>query len=347
MPNETLELVPQQEAAVLEAQERAAIDIQIATARKYPRKALSVIKQNMMSFATLDEETAASCFYKIPRAGGMIEGASVRLAEITAACYGNLRVATRVTETVVDGPTPHVVVQSAVHDLENNLAVQIEKRRRITHKRNATKPDEDDINLATNACASIAFRDAVFRIVPNVLITPVLEAAKKVAVGNATSLAERRGKVMERLAQMGASQERVLKSIALKKVEDIGLEQLEKLIGLGTALKDGGTVEEVFKIEAEATTPQTPQPAPQNVPATSPAPQSNPSGETVQSELAQVVLQAGHTFNQFQAWGIESGNVPDASSIAGFTDVPTACAKRLLRAKAGLIAGLKRIAENQ
>jgi hypothetical protein len=339
--NQELQIVPQQEAAVLEAQERAAIDVQIATARKYPRKAMSVIKQNMMSFATLDEETAASCFYKIPRAGGMIEGASVRLAEITAACYGNLRVATRVTETVTDGPTPHVVVQSAVHDLENNLAVQIEKRRRITHKRNATKPDQDDINLATNACASIAFRDAVFRIVPNVLITPVLEAAKKVAVGNATSLAERRTKVMQRLAQMGASQDRVLQSIGLKKVEDIGLEQLEKLIGLGTALKDGGTVEEVFKIEASATTPQ---PAPQNAPPSQPAAPEGAGTGTPQGDLAQLVLSSGYTFNQFQKWGDESGNVPDASSLASFTDVSTATAKRLLRAKTGLIEGLKRIA---
>ena len=140
-----------------------------------------------------------------------------------------------------------MVVQVAIHDLENNLAVQVEKRRRITGKKSkGGRPDEDDINLATNACASVAFRDAVFRVVPNVLVHPVLEACKRVAVGKATSLSGKRIAILKRLAQLGAPQARVLASLGVKKVEDITLEHCEDLIGRGTALKDGGMVENVF-----------------------------------------------------------------------------------------------------
>ena len=43
--------------SAVEAITRGEIDIAISTARRYPRQ-LAAVKQSMMSFATLDEETA-------------------------------------------------------------------------------------------------------------------------------------------------------------------------------------------------------------------------------------------------------------------------------------------------
>lgn len=353
---ETMEIVPQAEAAAsIEAVSRAEIDVQISTARAYPRQELSLLKQRMLSHATIDEETAASCFYKIPRKDGMIEGPSVRLAEIVAANYGNLRVATRTLETVTAGDTPHVVVQVAIHDLENNLAVQIEKRRRITGKKSkGGRPDEDDINLATNACASVAFRDAVFRVVPNVLVHPVLEACKRVAVGKATSLSGKRVAILKRLAQLGAAQARVLASLGVKKVEDITLEHCEDLIGRGTALKDGGMVENVFPVEETA-----PQAAPATqqaqTPATAPIAEQGNSNQTepkvgdgpivLQDELANIITENGYTFDDFIKWARESGNLNTAQldCLTGFADVPDDVCRRLNRSRVGLLEGLRRI----
>ena len=51
------------EPTALESLERASVDLQISTARRYPRK-LAIVKDRMLSLATLDEETAASCFYR-------------------------------------------------------------------------------------------------------------------------------------------------------------------------------------------------------------------------------------------------------------------------------------------
>ena len=60
---------------------RAEIDVQITTAKRYPRS-VTAFRREAEEMATLDEETAGSMFYVLPRAGKNIEGPSVRLAEI-------------------------------------------------------------------------------------------------------------------------------------------------------------------------------------------------------------------------------------------------------------------------
>lgn len=238
------------ERSAIESIERASVDIQIATAQKYKKhlpEMMSQVKARMITLATIDEETAASCFYTLPRGGKTIQGESVRLAEIAFSCYGNARVQARIIEVVSDGPEPHVVIQAISHDLEQNVAYSAEKRRRITKKKSKNTVDEDDIQLAVNACTAIAFRDAIFKMIPKAFIRPVMLAAKKVAIGDVKSLGSKRQTVVERLKAMGATQERILSVVSCLKIEDIGMEQLETLIGLGTALKEGDiSLEEAF-----------------------------------------------------------------------------------------------------
>ena len=231
----------------IEAISRAEIDVQIATAKKYPRH-LAKAKADMIQMATLDEETAASCFYNLPRAGKNITGPSIRLAEIAFACYGNITSVTRVIEAVTDGPMPFVTVQSICKDLEKNNTVGWEKRRRIVGKKaKGGIIDEDDIQLAANAGGAITFRDSIFKIVPALIWKPVYEAARKVAIGDAKTLTDRRQRAIEAFQKMGVSAERVLASIERTKVEEITLEDLEVLIGTFTAIKEGSTsIENAF-----------------------------------------------------------------------------------------------------
>jgi len=249
--------------SALEALSRAEIDVSIATARKYPQHQpgqLSTVKQSMMTCATLDEETAASCFYTLPRGGKSIQGPSVRLAEIALACYGNTRAGTRIIHSETTGDSPHVVVQAVVMDLEKNTVVSIEKRRRITSKKDfktgGRKPiDEDDINLATNACSAIAFRDAVFKVVPLALVKPVFDAARKVAIGDAKTLVTRRADCVQRFAKMGVTKEQICTKLEIKAVEDVTLEHLETLFGMYNAIKEGELIEEVFAMEKPTAKP--------------------------------------------------------------------------------------------
>ena len=304
--NETAELEIIQPSA-LESVSRAEIDVAIATARKYPQhqpNQLSSVKQAMMSFATLDEETAKSCFYSVPRAGKNIQGISVRLAEIALSCYGNARAGSRIIHVEATGANPHVVVQAVIIDLEKNVSVSIEKRRRITGKKSkGGVPDEDDINLAANACSAIAFRDAVRKIIPGALINPVYEAAKKVAIGDASTLKDRRAKCVDAFSKMGVTKEMILTKLEKKSVDDIDLSDLETLIGLFNAIRESDiTIDEAFappakvadlsdlnaKLKAEAAASAKPVETPSTQTVTSPAPESKAAPEPSSAPTATV-----------------------------------------------------------
>lgn len=305
MTNE-IEVMDEVSNDALTAITRAEIDMQISTAKKYPR-VLSKVKQDMLSFATLDEETAQSCFYSLPRGGKTIQGESVRLAEIAISCYGNIMAGARPIQTVTKGDHPHVIVQAVVHDLEKNVRISMEKRRRITKKKSKEFVDEDDINLAVNACAAIAFRDAVFKVIPKAIIRPVFLEAKRVAIGDVKSLAVKRDKVIDRLKAMGISEERIFAAVEARKLDDIDLEKLEVLIGLGTALKDGATTtEEAF-----------PMPQPKLV-TSQPAPATPAKTEKAGSSKHAIneLLKADNiTIESFTAWAVTTGQIEAGKTI--------------------------------
>ncbi len=234
---------------VVELVERAEIDMQIATAKRYPRD-LAVVKKKMLSFATLDEETAESCFYTLKRkdANGktkLIQGPGVRLAEIAFSCYQNLRAAAR----IIDNDGRMITSQGVCHDLENNTLVSMAVQRRITTSRGVTYGDDMQVTTG-NAANAIAFRNAVFKVIPGVLIKATYEAAKAVAIGTATTLSVKREKLFKRFDAMGVSAERVLKSLDKSSIENVDLADIEVLIGIGTAIKDGDqSIDDAFPEE--------------------------------------------------------------------------------------------------
>jgi hypothetical protein len=242
--NEVTELeVMDAGGGALEQISRAEIDTQISTAKKYPRM-LSKVRDNVLTLATMDEETAAACFFSLPRAGKAITGESVRLAEILASAYGNLRAAWRPIN--IDRQNGVVTCQGMCHDLENNISTSIEKSRKVQKKRNSNTYDEDMIMLAVNACGAIAYRDAVFKVVPKALIKPILKDIKEAARGKGT-LDQKVNRVMDRLMEMGKEagfkekdfEKRVLATVEASKRADIDLTKLDTLIGVGTAIRDG------------------------------------------------------------------------------------------------------------
>lgn len=223
---------------------RAEIDTQIATAKMYPRN-LKKAKSEAFEMATIDQETAEGCFYNLPRAGNNIQGPSVRLAEIFNYAWGNVRAGARVVAIDRD----FVVAQGVHHDLERNTFTSIEVKRRITDKYGKRYKD-DMISVAANAACSIAYRNATFKNIPRIYVDSVYRAAKKAAVGDITTLSERRLKCIEHFAKMGVREERLFESIGVSSIEEIGLDELEKLIGLSSAIKNGDTtIDEAFPEE--------------------------------------------------------------------------------------------------
>lgn len=227
---------------------RAEIDGQIATARAFPRSISDFIR-DAKELVTLDVDTAEACIYALPRDGKTIAGPSARFAEILQYCYGNSRGGGRVIAEEGD----FIVAQGVYHDLEKNVQISMEVRRRITDKY-GKKYKADMIGVTGNAAASIAHRNAVLKGIPKALWLPLYEAARMVAVGDVTTLVDRRGKALSWFQNVNVTPEMVCKKLDVPGIEDIGLPELEILTGLRTAIREGSiSPEDAFKPDAEST----------------------------------------------------------------------------------------------
>lgn len=239
------ELIQVQQAELLQAINRSEVDMQIATAKQYPRHIPTVLNQ-IATLATLDAETAEDCFYVLRRGGAngsnAIEGLSVRMAEIIAGAWGNLRVQTRIIGN--DGKT--ITAQGICHDLETNVAVSVEVKRRITDKYGKTY--SEDMQVVTgNAASAIAFRNAVLKVVPKAVTKRVIADVKQVAMGQALDLETSRQRMVDYFSKLGVTEELLLEYLELKKREEIDKERVFELRALANAIKEGTTtVQEAF-----------------------------------------------------------------------------------------------------
>lgn len=330
------EVIPNDVGSV-EQMTRAEVDIQISTAKRFPRS-ITKSAANITALATTDEDTAQSCYYSLPRGGKTILGPSVRLAEIAAGQFGNIRAGARIISIAASGDNPSVVVQAVAHDLENNVAVSIEKRGRIFQKKNSDgtrQPvSDDDVNLAANRISAIAFRDAVFKIIPRGLVMPAMEAARKLVAGEAKSSTKKRDGVVARLIQIGATEAQILAFCGVPKVGDITAAHVADLIGIGQAIRAGETtIEEAFEV---ATEPAAKIEETTKKPATDEVRMDFQKQESATDSLASSLSKAGFGWDDLCVWGQANGTF-DPKNSDGFETMDVGDAKRLLRVAGQII----------
>lgn len=217
------------------------IDIQVATARRFPRS-LTKFMQKAQEMATLTPEIAASCIYAVPRDGKTIEGPSARFAEVMASAWGNMRAEGKTLGD--DGE--YVTARGTSWDIENNVLIAFEVKRRITNRKGETY-NADMITVTGNAGASIALRNAILKNIPTPFWKPIYNACRKVVAGDAKTFASRRDNMLHEFGVMGVTEARLCAALNLKGKLDITLEHMATLAGFFTALKDGDTtIEEAF-----------------------------------------------------------------------------------------------------
>lgn len=239
------EAQPGTDVTVLQAISKAELDQQITTARAFPRSLRRFLAE-CMDMATLNERVASECIYAIPRAGKTISGPSARLAEIVASAWGNCQAGARIVD---EGPE-FVTAQGIFRDLERNVSITYEVRRRITDK-NGNRFNADMIGVTGAAASSIALRNAVFRGVPKAFWSDIYEAARKAAVGDVKTIVAKRGEALDTLQKMGVPNAQVFEALGIKGIQDIGTDELVTLKGLVTAIKDGETtIEAAFAVKA-------------------------------------------------------------------------------------------------
>lgn len=230
----------------VDAMERANVDSQVATAKQYPRNIRRSI-DNSIVMATMDNETAQSCGYALPRGGKPITGPSVHLAKIIVSNWGNMRTEAKVVQ-ITD---KQIISRGTAWDLETNVASAFEVRRSIVDKK-GNRFSDDMITVTGNAANSIAYRNAVFSVVPKAVIDKVYKAAQKCITGDLSDnekLLKRRTDAINYFNdEWGITEEEVVKLCGKQTVNQIKADEIALLLGMVQSLKDGDTtVDELMK----------------------------------------------------------------------------------------------------
>lgn len=246
---ETIQLSGSNDVVYL--QDKATIDMQITTAKAYPRN-IRRATDNAVAVVTMDFETASTCTYAVPRGGKQITGASVHLAKILAQFWGNLRVEAK----VINIDQKHITSQAVAYDLENNLAIKVEVKRSIVGK--FGRFNDDMITVTGNAGNSIAMRNAILSVIPRAVVDKVYKSALSTITGDISDKAKliaKRKQVLDSFNETyGVTEQEVLKVIGKASIDHITSEDLVTLIGIGQAIKDGDvTIEETFRAKKEKT----------------------------------------------------------------------------------------------
>lgn len=225
------------------ALEKAQIDIQIATAKSYPRNVQLAIQQ-AIAICTSSQETAELCFYCLFRKSrnekGVeekkeIKGPSIRLAEVLANCWGNFHAGTR----IIGKDHKSVIVEGVAWDLEKNVRMSQQVERSILTKTGQTYSADMQV-MTINAASSIALRNAIFRVIGKAVVDEIYRAAVKRAVSAepGKTVAQKIDSCIKRFKAFGIPETRILTFFEKKSVAELTEEDLENMIGIGTSLAE-------------------------------------------------------------------------------------------------------------
>jgi hypothetical protein len=242
-----LETIQQVSPEVVYLQDKAAIDIQISTAKAYPRNIRRAV-DNALAIVTMDPAIAATCNYAVPRGGKKVSGPSVHLAKIIAQVWGNMRIDAK----VVDIDQARITSESVCWDLESNLAVKTQIKRSITGK--TGRFSEDMITVTGNAANSIALRNAILSVIPKGIVDKVYNAAKQTITGDVSDKNKLIAKRVEVFAGLrdafGVSDKEILFAVGKAAIDFVDADDIITLVGVGQAIRDGDTtVDQAFKGE--------------------------------------------------------------------------------------------------
>lgn len=235
---------------------KAEIDMQISTAKAFPRSITTFLKKTE-SLATVTPGVAESCSYALPRnvlnektnqyEKKVLTGPSVRFAEIVVSSYGNIRAGAR----AISNDGRYVTCQGVCHDLETNTFISVEVKRKITNKHGRTFSEDMQV-VTTNAGCAIAFRNAVFKVIPAAIVSDVYEKVIEVAKGTADTLPARRDKALKFFRDRGVTDIQICEALSIEEVKDIDLEKLQILSGMKASLVNQEfTVDELFPKEED------------------------------------------------------------------------------------------------
>jgi len=211
----TMELVEPVSMSIVQQQEHAALDVQVSTAKAYPRS-IQEFQSDLESWCTLNQETADECFFAKPVDGKKILGPSIRFGELVQAAYKNLTTDAK----VIGEEDGHVIVEATCRDMERNIASRSQVRRSILTKAGKRYP-QHLVELTINAGMAIARRNVIFQTVPKALWKPLWNKALATAKGDMATFETRRGEILQALKENGVDMKNMSAFLGGKEPKDI------------------------------------------------------------------------------------------------------------------------------
>src|SRR5258708_2148374 len=104
----------------------------------------------------------------------------------------------------------------------------------------------DMIATTIQAALSIVERNAILKLIPKALWIDAHAKVLEVVRGTAETLVERRAKMLEAFKQMEVAPEELFAALGIESEAEIGLNDMPRLTGMWTALRDGEAAESVL-----------------------------------------------------------------------------------------------------
>lgn len=157
----------------------------------------------------------------------------------------------RAEAKVVQITDKQVISRGTCWDLENNVATAFEVRRSIVGK-GGKRFTDDMITVTGNAANAIAYRNAVFSVIPKAITDKVYQAAQHFITGDLSDeekLVARRKKCIDFFKdEYGITEQEVVMLCGKQTVNQIKADQIALLLGITQSLTDGDTtVDELMK----------------------------------------------------------------------------------------------------
>lgn len=223
-------------------------------AKQYPRDEIAAFNKAILACRRL--EFAEKATYSYPRAGQTISGASIRLAEELARCWGNMDYGIKELSQS-NGETE---MMAYAWDMETNTRSSQNfkvKHVRTTKSGSHTLTDQRDIyeNNANNGGRRLRAR--ILAILPPDLVTEAVEECKR-TINNALQgnkeipLVDRARNMVLAFGKFGVSKEQIERRLG-HNVDNISVDELVEFKGILNSLKDGmSKVAEWFTYEEPA-----------------------------------------------------------------------------------------------
>ena len=227
----------EQERAIAEARG------QMQLAKMFPRDTNAAYSELME--ACKMPAFAAVAFYSVPRAGGKVNGPSIRLAEEIARCYSNFEYGHR--ELSRSNGKSEVEVYAWDKEKNNRSIRQITVEHTMDTRDGPRKlRDQKDVDDKIANVASKQVRGRILALVPKWMVESAVEECRKTLAGNNDEpISVRVRKMTQAFAKFGVTAEHLERHLG-HNLDEVLADELVDLMGVYNSIKEGAPASEFF-----------------------------------------------------------------------------------------------------